>query len=470
MSFRRLITRVLLPALVLTMTALALPTTPAHAAAGNVTIGTASFPISGTNVYRAATSLVIYTPAGGTSTPTNVYGLEAVVIGGTVTRVSDRQATGGAATAVPANGYVLSGHGAARDWLLARARVGAVVTVPGAAPVPSPPPPPAVTGNKVTIGTASFVVSGTDVYRAADKLVVYTSAGGASTPTNIYGVEAVVVAGTVTRVSDRQATGGAATAVPANGYVLSGHGAARDWLLARARVGAPVALSTTSTPVPPTPVPPTPVPPTPVPPGTVLKVMPFGDSLTQAGGTAMGFKGYLLDKLYAAGSPVDYVGSQVASGPSSLKDRDHEGHSGWQNSNFQPTAGGFVSTYKPDVVVYHVGTNDIWSNIDANTAISRLRDVLTRIYAAKSDTHVVVAKIVRMNVGKEAQWQSYNNQIPGVVSDFKAQGRRISLADLSTTLTAGDLQGDGIHVTDGGHRKMADAFYPVVKAALDGLR
>jgi lysophospholipase L1-like esterase len=465
MSCRRFITRALLPALVLTMTALALPATPAHAAIGNVTIGTASFPISGTNVYRAANSLVVYTPGGGTSTPTNIYGLEAVVVGGTVTRVSDRLVTGAAATAVPANGYVLSGHGSARDWLLARARVGAVVTVPGAAPVPTPPPPPAVTSNTVTIGAASFAVSGTDVYRAADKLVVYTSAGGASTPTNIYGAEAVVIGGTVTRLSDRQATGGAATAVPANGYVLSGHGAARDWLLARARVGVPVTLSTTSTPVPPTPVPPTPVPP-----GTVLKVMPFGDSLTQVGGTAMGFKGYLLDKLYAAGSPVDYVGSQVASGPAGLKDRDHEGHSGWQNSNFQPTAGGFVSTYKPDVVVYHVGTNDIWSNVDANTAIGRLRDVLTRIYAAKPDTHVVVAKIVRMNVGKEAQWQSYNSQIPGVVSGFAAQGRRISLADLSATLAPADLQGDGIHVTDGGHRKMADAFYPVVKAALDGLR
>ena len=73
----------------------------------------------------------------------------------------------------------------------------------------------------------------------------------------------------------------------------------------------------------------------------------------------MGFKGYLLDRLLAAGERVDYVGSQVATGPAGLRDKNHEGHSGWQNSTFQPTAGGFVATYRPDVVIYHVGTNDI---------------------------------------------------------------------------------------------------------------
>lgn len=217
----------------------------------------------------------------------------------------------------------------------------------------------------------------------------------------------------------------------------------------------------------------TPVPPTPAlrpRRGSRVKVMPMGDSITEVGGTAMGYKGYLLKKLLAAGSRVDYVGSQVASGPAALRDRDHEGHSGWQNSNFQSTAGGYVARYRPDVIVYHVGTNDIWSNIDANTAITRLRDVLTKIYAAKPRTHVVLAKIVRMNVGKYAQRRRYNKQIPTVVNDFKATGRRISLADLSRTIARSDLQRDGIHLTDAGHRKMAKAFYPVVKAAVDRFR
>ncbi len=203
---------------------------------------------------------------------------------------------------------------------------------------------------------------------------------------------------------------------------------------------------------------------------TVVRVMPMGDSITEAGGTAMGYKGYLLNRLVRAGERVNYVGSQVATGPAALRDKNHEGHSGWQNASFEPTARRFIAAYRPDVVIYHVGTNDIWSNVDADTSIVRLRDVLSQIYAAKSNTHVVLAEIVRMNVGKQAQWRSYNRQIPGVVRDFRARGRKISLANLSGTLTIADLQTDGIHPTDEGHRKMARAFYPVVKAAIDRVR
>jgi lysophospholipase L1-like esterase len=201
-----------------------------------------------------------------------------------------------------------------------------------------------------------------------------------------------------------------------------------------------------------------------------VRVMPMGDSLTEVDGSALGFKGHLLDKLVAGGARVDYVGSQVANGPPALKDKNHEGHSGWQNADFEPTAAGFVSRFQPHVIIYHVGTNDIWSDVDRAVAISRLRAVLTSIYAARPDTHVVLAKIVRMNVGKDAQLQQYNNAIPPLVKDFSTQGRRISLADLSAALTVADLQADGVHLTDAGHRKMADALYPTVKAAVDSAR
>jgi lysophospholipase L1-like esterase len=313
----------------------------------------------------------------------------------------------------------------------------------------------------VTIGTATHAVAGRNIARGVDQLVVYTSPTTV-TPTNQWGAEVTVVGGTVTAVNNRQASQSlTGTRVPADGYVLSGHNTAMDWLIANARTGATVTLSGSTTRPPPRPV---------THRNPVVRVMPMGDSITQAGGTAMGYKGYLLGRLLAAGERVNYVGSQVATGPAGLRDRDHEGHSGWQNSNFQPTARGYVATYRPDVVIYHVGTNDIWSNIDATTAIVRLRDVLTKIYAARPGTRVVLAEIVRMNVGKNAQWRSYNRRIPGVVSDFRSRGRRISLADLSATLTIADLQADGIHPSDAGHRKMARAFYPVVKAAIDRVR
>ncbi|MCW2616507.1 MAG: polysaccharide deacetylase [Frankiales bacterium] len=229
--------------------------------AGSTSVSSAgsSSAISGTNIYRATDRMVIYTPSAGSVTPTNIYGAEAIVVAGKVTELRDRQSTGEAATPIPAEGVVLSGHGAARDWILRHAPAGATLTFSGgtsAAPSPSatasPSPAPSSTSGSgtspagstsVTASGSTFAVSGTDTYRAADKLVIYTPAAGSVTPTNIYGAEATVSGGKVTVLRDRQSTGQGGTPIPTDGVVLSGHGAARDWILRNAQVGVPVLFS-----------------------------------------------------------------------------------------------------------------------------------------------------------------------------------------------------------------------------------
>ena len=71
-----------------------------------------SIAISGLNRPRLQDELIIYTPAYGSSTRTNIYGIEIVLIDGVVTQIEQ----GG--SAIPENGIVLSGHGKARDLLM----------------------------------------------------------------------------------------------------------------------------------------------------------------------------------------------------------------------------------------------------------------------------------------------------------------------------------------------------------------
>jgi hypothetical protein len=127
-----------------------------------------------------------------------------------------------------------------RGWAFANQ----VIPLIGPSTEPIPPvvvPPgggttPPVTGKKVTLGTASYALAGTDIAREADALVVYTKTTGVATTTNIYGAEATVVNGKIQSVTDRQTTGGLGVPIPQAGYVLSGHGAARLWLLEQAQV------------------------------------------------------------------------------------------------------------------------------------------------------------------------------------------------------------------------------------------
>lgn len=72
---------------------------------------------------RGANQLVVYTPAFGFRTGTNEFGTEAVIVGDTVTSLS------GADSLIPANGFVISGHGIAKQWINENIMVGSKIYI-----------------------------------------------------------------------------------------------------------------------------------------------------------------------------------------------------------------------------------------------------------------------------------------------------------------------------------------------------
>ena len=110
---------------------------------------------------------------------------------------------------------------------------------------------PAPANNNVQIGAGSFLLSGTNIARAAGALVRYT--GTAKSPANEWGFEvSVSSAGKVLARSAYQL----GMAIPAGGSVLSGHDAAAEWLNQYGVVGATVTLPGAAAPAPtPTPAP-----------------------------------------------------------------------------------------------------------------------------------------------------------------------------------------------------------------------
>lgn len=131
-----------------------------------------------------------------------------------------------------------------RGTLAQRLLLAALMAVAASASLPARAD--VATGAVVTVGGSSHLVAGSDIERAADALIILTPLSGAVTPTNEWGAEAAVVSGRVIALSDRQTTGAAGISIPATGFVLSGHGTAREWLLAHATVGAQVGRSVTT--------------------------------------------------------------------------------------------------------------------------------------------------------------------------------------------------------------------------------
>lgn len=99
------------------------------------------------------------------------------------------------------------------------------------------PAPPA--NVEVIVGGQALAVDGFNVDRGGNQLVVYTSAFGPATTTNEWGAEIKVERGVVAEILDQQqATAGDHNlSLEDGGYVISGHGTARTFLLDNAVVG-----------------------------------------------------------------------------------------------------------------------------------------------------------------------------------------------------------------------------------------
>jgi lysophospholipase L1-like esterase len=196
-----------------------------------------------------------------------------------------------------------------------------------------------------------------------------------------------------------------------------------------------------------------------------LRVMPLGDSITDGLLTLGGYRSDLWQYLTADGMSVDFVGSR-SSGPPQLGDHDDEGHPGWRIDQVTSHARAWLLRYRPDVVLLHIGTNDVIQRRAMRRAPARLAALIDLITTTLPDVRVYVATIIPLRDPRfEAGVRRYNAAIPRVVAERAAMGHRVKLVNMHRAITRADLSPDGIHPTGGGYSKMAARWY----AALTGV-
>jgi lysophospholipase L1-like esterase len=196
-----------------------------------------------------------------------------------------------------------------------------------------------------------------------------------------------------------------------------------------------------------------------------LRVLSLGDSITWGEGssTGSGFRGDLWSSLTGAGYGLDFVGGESSG---TLPDPDNEGHRAWRIDQIAGIATERLTTYRPNVVTLHLGTNDVLQGYQFPSAPARLGSLIDQILAAAPDTTVLVASIVpAANPGIQSQIADYNRQLPGLVQARRDAGKHVAFVDMSSVSTA-DLDGDGVHPNDNGYRKMAANFAAGIQAVL----
>jgi lysophospholipase L1-like esterase len=201
------------------------------------------------------------------------------------------------------------------------------------------------------------------------------------------------------------------------------------------------------------------------------RIMPLGDSITGSPGCwrALLWK-HLLDTGH---TNIDFVGTLPAPGCGFAYDGNNEGHGGYLATNIARNnqLPGWLSATHPDIVLMHLGTNDVWSNIAPSSILNAYTTLLGQMRASNPHIKLVVARILPMNPqGCSACAQrvvALNNVIPAWAQSHSTATSPITVVDQWTGFSTSQDTIDGVHPNSTtGIQKMESRWYPALVTAL----
>jgi hypothetical protein len=200
------------------------------------------------------------------------------------------------------------------------------------------------------------------------------------------------------------------------------------------------------------------------------KVMPLGDSITEAETGHASYRYWLWQTIQSNGfTNVDFVGSRtgVLNGPPQFPnfDQNHEGHWGWRADQILANIGGWANTYRPDVVLMHLGTNDIFQGQSVSSTINELGSIIDTIRQHSPNVTVLLAQVIPAT-SNGSQLQQLNSQIPGLASQKNTAQSRVIAVDQWTGYSASADNYDGVHPNQSGEQKMRNKWYSALSPFL----
>ena len=191
----------------------------------------------------------------------------------------------------------------------------------------------------------------------------------------------------------------------------------------------------------------------------ISRIMPLGDSITGSPGC---WRAILWNDLASYGyRNLDFVGTLHAQHCGQQHDANNEGHGGYlatqiANNNLLP---GWLQNTNPDLVMMHLGTNDIWSNVSTQNILNAYTKLVNQMRARNPRVTLLVAKIIPMNpsgCGSCAERVvNLNNAIPNWAAGLSTSQSPIIVVDQWTGFNTYTDTTDGVHPNDSGNYKIA---------------
>ncbi|MDN3270311.1 GDSL-type esterase/lipase family protein [Streptomyces sp. MA15] len=204
-----------------------------------------------------------------------------------------------------------------------------------------------------------------------------------------------------------------------------------------------------------------------------VRIMPLGDSITGSPGC---WRALLWNRLQDAGhTGIDFVGTLPPQGCGVAHDGDNEGHGGElvthvADRGLLPAR---LAATRPDIVVMHFGTNDVWSGVAPDRILAAYTTLLAQMRESNPDMRVLVAQLIPMNPATCAACAQrvvdLNARIPAWAAAASTSRSPVVVVDQWTGFDTATDTYDGVHPGAAGDEKIAARWFPALAAQLDGV-
>ena len=133
---------------------------------------------------------------------------------------------------------------------------------------------------------------------------------------------------------------------------------------------------------------------------------------------------------------------------------------------------GWLSSSRPDVVMMHLGTNDVWNNRSPAEITAAFGTMVDWMRESKKTIKILVAQIIPMRPSNCAQCGdrvvALNKAIPAWAAAKNATESPIVVVDCWTGFDPARDAGDGVHPNSSGNEKLANCWFEALVRAIQG--
>lgn len=232
-----------------------------------------------------------------------------------------------------------------------------------------------------------------------------------------------------------------------------------------------------------------------------LRIMPLGNSITQGGEVNPSYRYELWKMLVDAGVKFEFVGSMdtnwYRNAPNTEQGADvaspvmgqtykgqtftnkHEGHWGWNTSDMlngyeKPTQykrdkgklSDWLKGYTPDVVLMHLGTNDMIHAKTTDGTVKRIEQIIGQLRADNENVAILLAKItpIPAEFANVDSTQHFVSLLPALATRLTTQKSPIIVVDINSGYNPATLTYDALHPNTEGEKFIAKRWYDAIRA------